>query len=829
MSSLLNPGLLTGIVDLSKVSRADARQVGTKAAYLGELLQANLPAINGLVVCADSCAGLRASREFSPALLAQLEEQLDTVLANQTAFAIRCSIVDGPDSRIAPNTQGQLALGGVSCEYFVPRDALPIAIIACACSNLDSNATDANSTAIAVLIHPMVNTEIAGVAFTGGVTSGGPQGYLIESCWGLGRGLVDGNTDPDRYQLDPSFKIVERQRGRKQHKLDPSLAGTLVSVSETERLAWTLNEQQLARVGALAKRCESVLGGVQDIEFAITAAGTAAEQIILLQSNRVTTAKFLPENVPPGKWVIFLPQLENFSEPLTPLTEDLLSAVLPSFACTIHGRVYLNFDTLRKRLPLKADDTELTRALLFEQDLAKLPFSFGKFLSQIPSWLTLSPWIIPFWWRSRNLSKARREGFWDYAANIASDKSLNAKQLLLKFARGTSVFAAPWRTPFLLHASSARYLIAMALLHRLVKRWTKRELDASTLQQLCTGNADTLSNDMVADIAALGRSVAQTPELKAAFAEPMDGLALHQLLDTHANPTFVSQFSAFVQRFGHRGAREIELASSRWLEQPNALLAMIGIQAKSESTADGYGLQLLARDDLHQAIKKPWQRKTIDHLLRRTRYYLSLREDARHYSARALFLVRKHLLELEDRLLREQKLQQPGDLFFLNFSDLTYLDSGQLSAADANTLILAAREQHVDRCSSKAIWTLGYTPGVATAPKAPEATPDLITGRCAAPGNNEGLARVVLNETDLANFQPGEVLILAFADPTMAAAVHAAGAVVCETGSYMSNLSTMAREWGVPFVVGASNCTRAIATGERVSVKAISGTVEILA
>jgi len=830
VSSLLNPGQLSGIVDLAEVSRTDIAQVGNKAALLGELLRADLPAITGLVVCAQTTKGLQASREFTQPLIMELEEKLDSVLAGSTAFAVRASVVQSSSEKVPALTQGQLALGQPSCEYYVPRDALPIAIIACASACLDMLEGQPGQQGAAVLIHPMVNTEIAGVAFTEGVRSGGPGGYLIEACWGLGRGLVDGNTDPDRYQIDSAFKVIDRKRGRKQHKLDPGQAGALVSVAEPERLAWTLDASQLASIGALAKRCESVLGGVQDIEFAVTAAGGKDERIVLLQSNPVTAAKLEPESVPPGNWVIYLPQLENCSEPLTPLSEDLLGSVLPGFARTINGRVYLDFDKLSTRLPLRATKAELTSALLCEQDLATLPFSLGKLVRKLPLWLALSPWSLPFWLRSRNLQKSKRDEFWDYAQHQDHNKDLNAKELLKLFARGKSIFSAPWKTPFLLHASSVRYLLAMGLLHRLLKRWTKRELDAGTLQQLYTSNSDTLSNSMVADIAALGRSVAQNPELNAAFTKPLDGLGLHELLSTNAYPNFVSQFSEFVERFGHRGAREFELASSRWLEQPGSLLAMIGIQAKTNEPADGYRLQLLARDDLHQALDKPWQRKTIDYLLRRIRYYLSLREDARHYSARALFLVRKRLLELEDRLLREQKLQNSGDLFFLSFMDIGYLDSGQLSPTDAAILILAAREQHTARCSRAASWTLGYDhTGVDAADSAPTSSShNTITGRCAAPGTSEGAARVILDPTDLTQIEPGEVLILTDADPTIAAAIHTAGGVVSERGGYLSNLATLAREWGVPFVAGATNCTRAIATGERVRVQATEGRVEIL-
>jgi len=830
VTSLLNPGQRSGIIDLAEVGKADVTQVGNKAALLGELLRADLPAVTGLVVCAQTSAGLRASREFSKQLIAELEEKLDTVLTDATAFAVRASVVQSSSGKVRALTQGQLALGQPSCEYYVPRDALPIAIIACASACLDMLEGQPGQQGAAVLIQPMVNTEIAGVAFSEGVRSGGPGGYLIEACWGLGRGLVDGNTDPDRYQIDSALKVIDRKRGRKQHKLDPNQAGTLVTVNESERLAWTLDTNQLARIGALAKRCEAALGGAQDIEFAVTGAGSKDQRIVLLQSNPVTAAKLETESVPPGNWVIYLPQLENCSEPLTPLSEDLLCSVLPGFARTIHGRVYLDFDKLNERLPVRASRTELTSALLYEQDLAKLPFSLGKLVRKLPLWLALSLWSLTFWLRSRDLSKQQRDKFWDFATKQDNNKNLNAKQLLTLFAKGRSMFSAPWQTPFLLHASSFRYLLAMGLLHRLVERWTKRELDAGTLQQLYTSNSDTLSNKMVADIAALGRSVAQSPELNAAFTAPLDNLGLHELLNTNAYPRFVSQFSEFVERFGHRGTRELELASSRWLEQPNSLLAMIGIQAKTNESADGYRLQLLARDDLHQALDKPWQRKTIDYLLRRIRYYLSLREDARHFSARALFLVRKRLLELEDRLLREQKLQHSGDLFFLRFTDIGYLDSGQLSPTDAATLILAAREQHAVRCSNTASWTLGYEHTRATAAAASHASSshNTITGRCAAPGSNEGKARVILDPADLTQVEPGEVLILTDAESSMAAAIHTASAVVCERGDYMSNLATLAREWGVPFVVGATNCTRAIATGERVVVQATEGRVEIL-
>ena len=850
------PNELKGVLALTQISRADVASVGNKAAMLGELCAAGLPVTPGLVICAQSCRGLQAARCFTPELLEELELKLDEHWPDCTSFAVRTSAVEG--LRAAEQN-----LRDTRCEYFVSRDALPVAIIAAAAAagEQTAQAGDPASKATgsaefvkrAVLLQPMVHARVSGTLFAGALQAGAADSYLIEACWGLGRALAEGQTDPDRYQLDRDNLIIERTRGRKQHQLKPQGSGLLVAVAEEDRLAWTLDDDQLRQITALAKRCASVLGCTQDIEFSL-----ADEGIVALQSKPVTSATLAPENVPPGEWLIYLPQLENFAEPFTPLAEDLLQRVLPDFARLIHGRIYLNLKKLSARLPVTASSAQLTQALLYQQDLANLPLRVSKVLRNIPFWLSRAPWAIVFWRRSRSLTRTQMDRFWKYADALALDTDLDARQLFERFVRGRSAFSAPWRLPFVVHATSSRYLFYMALLQRLVNRWADRELEDSTLQQLCTSNADTHSFDMVSEIAELGRRVAQTPELSAAFSTPLNAPGLHKLMNFEACGPFVQEFSAFVQRFGHRGTSELEIASTRWLEEPDALLALIGIASKQYSQKsvtgypDGYGLQLLARDDLHQAIKSRWRRRVVDYLLRRIRYYVSQRENARHYASRALFLVRSRVLALEDRLLREKKLEKPGDVFFLSWNDIGYLDSGQLSVADARTLIAAAKDQHAERCTGKLKWALGYDPSpdpetseptdcsdadTDSDVKSPEPTVtqdlfsealDVVQGRCAAPGSHEGIARVILSERDLADFKPGEVLVLAVADPTMAAAVKAAGAVVCERGSALSPLSALAREWGIPFVIGANNCTRAIATGERVRVSANIGRIDIL-
>jgi len=827
-----------GIVSLAEVTREHKKIVGTKAALLGELIAAGLPVAEGLVICAATCKGLRATRSLTPDQLRALESKIDALWPDCVSFAIRTSAIAGEQSATQDRRDTR-------SEYFVPRDALSIAIIAAAAGDKDH----------AVLVQPMIAARVSGVTFAGTLHAGTSENYLIESCWGLGRTLVEGQTDPDRFQLDRKDAIVSRQKGRKQHQLKGDGTGLLVCVDEEQRLEWTLNADELKKVTALAKRCATALGGTQDIEFAYT-----DDRLVLLQSRPVAAARLAPENVPRGKWVISLSQLENFSGPFTPLTEDLLRGVLPDFAQMIHGRIYLDVAKLNQRLPLATSDDELTQALLDHTPIATAPLGATKLLRCIPYWLSQSPWAAAFWWRSRALKREQMDEFWNYADDQANNSDLDARALFNRLVRGNSVFTAPWRLPFALNLTSTRHLIYGALLDRLIKRWTHRSLSASTLQQLCANNPDTLSHTMTTDIAALGAKVAATPQLKSAFEAPVDGLSLHKVLNTAATASgsFANEFSAFVQRFGHRGAREFEFASARWLEEPKPLLAMIGVASRREQSAsltnntltesranEGYRLQLLARDDLHQSLSSRWQRRVIDYLVLRIRYYVSMRDNTRHYAAHALFAVRKKMLRLEDRLVRENKLQCTGDLFFLSWNDINYLDHGQLSADDAATLIAAAKDQHAERSASAPRWTLGFDAEATKRhdPKyhhaasnddssggPPNNQPlDIIRGRSAAPGHGEGRAHIVTNERELAEFTPGEVLVLSAAEPTMAPAIQLANAVVCECGGSMSYLSTLARVWGIPFVVGADHCTRAIANGERLKVNGETGEVTVLA
>lgn len=814
---------------LHSITTADAPAVGNKAAKLGTLLQHGLAVPPGFVISLADCRAIwhrgRLSARDNEHLMAAVTEQIGA----DACLVVRSSGIN-EDGKVHSHT------GALPTEYFVTKETLAVSVLSCLSkaantangeTQLHSGARSVADPGCALIVQLLVPAIASGVLFTSTPTADHTPSMLIESVWGLGRSLVDGKTDPDRFQVDDNQNIIKRSLGRKQHEISPH-TGTglrteiLSEVSEPRRLAWTLTDAQLHSLTRLASKCEAIFGGPQDIEWALSNTG-----LCLLQSRPVSQAQQTTESPPAGEWLIFMPLLENFAEPLTPLSADLISEILPQEARMIGGRIYLDAALLKTLVPLDLNQAQLSDLFLFKASPSPFRWQLGKLLRKLPYWLQRTPWLVSFWLRSAQLSKTQLRSFRPYLARLNAQHP-EPRTLLRRLARGRGWFTPVVRTPFTLNLSSARYMVLLGLVRALVKRWGVSPLRPDSLAHLCSSSADTMSSEMVSEIEALGRCVAANPKLAVHFRERVDLAGLHATANTTDAWEFLDRYSAFIHRFGHRGSKELDLASRRWVEDPLPLLSLIGVHARKQTAGhDPYANQLVARDDLHQTLKKRWQRYIIDGLLSRIRYYVDLREETRHNCALALFRIRRNLNQLAEQLTDRALLRSPHDLYFLTWREIAELQAGKLTRQEVATRIAQSKKHHQTRCREPVQWQLGLS--------AHEIAPQhkdqhsIIAGRCAAPGDAEGLVRVINHYSDLNLFQPGEVLVTPYADPVLAAAAQAAAALVCEYGSYLSHMGTLTREFGVPCVVDAQGATASLRSGDRVRVRGSEGRVEMLA
>jgi pyruvate,water dikinase len=286
---------------------------------------------------------------------------------------------------------------------------------------------------------------------------------------------------------------------------------------------------------------------------------------------------------------------------------------------------------------------------------------------------------------------------------------------------------------------------------------------------------------------------------------------------------------AFLARYGHRAAREIDLGVPRWSDDPESILAVVrtylthgqeenparhfrqGAELADETVAN---LIERVRREIGR-LRAAWTR----FLLRRVRALAGVREYPKFYAVRILAGMRRVLGGGGEELVAAGRLDRAEDVFFLDLRDLQ-------TPHDLRALAAANRENYEREQSRRAIPRVLISTGE-TFYTAPTTTPGALIGTAASPGVYEGRVRLIFDPRE-AQLEPGEVLVAPGTDPAWTPLFLSAGALVMEIGGVMSHGSVVAREYGIPAVVGVAGATQQLQTGQRVRVDGENGLVVLL-
>jgi pyruvate,water dikinase len=283
---------------------------------------------------------------------------------------------------------------------------------------------------------------------------------------------------------------------------------------------------------------------------------------------------------------------------------------------------------------------------------------------------------------------------------------------------------------------------------------------------------------------------------------------------------------AFLTRYGHRAAREIDLGVPRWSEDATPILNILRTYLTHGQEADparhfGQGAEL-ADETVANLIERVRRKKGslraawVRFLLRRVRALAGLREYPKFYAVRTLAAARRALAGAGAELVAAGRLDRAEDIFFLDIRDLQ-------TPQDLRALAAANRADYECELSRRAIPRVLISTGE-TFYTAPTTTPAALIGTAASPGVYEGRVRVIFDPRE-AKLEPGEVLVAPGTDPAWTPLFLSAGALVMEIGGMISHGSVVAREYGIPAVVGVSGATQQLQTGQRVRVDGENGLV----
>ncbi len=373
--------------------------------------------------------------------------------------------------------------------------------------------------------------------------------------------------------------------------------------------------------------------------------------------------------------------------------------------------------------------------------------------------------------------------------------------------------------------------LAMAL-HQTLRRICGTHLPPDLLDDLSRGIPHNPTTTIALDL--WGLAQAARPLADVFEKTPSDQLAL-TLQTMEEGRRWWQRFEDVLAKHGHRGEVELDITTPRWREEPTFLLQSItnylrhpaGAPTPPEMLAEGTRRREAAA--LAIRARLPFLlRGFFGWLYERYVLWLPFREAMKYTWLLGLEEARLVYRELGRRLAAAGHLKTADDVFWLRLQEVrAWADSGTVTWAQTT---LESREREWRE------WTTLRPPSLIIGSKGiedanlltvPLAGSRVLRGTPVSAGHADGVARVI-TDPHHADLRPGEILVARYTDPAWTPLFFTAGALITEVGGVLSHGAVVAREIGLPAVVGIEDATSRIATGRRVRVNAIEGTVELL-
>jgi phosphohistidine swiveling domain-containing protein len=782
------------VLPLDDLGRDDGAVAGGKGANLGELVRAGLPVPDGFVVTTDAYA-----RVISPLDLKITERSASgegaSIRADVEAITmpadIRTAILDayrdlggGPvavrSSATAEDLPGAAYAGQQDTYLHVAGEPEVIeAVRRCWASLWTDRAIAYRSrikinpedVKIAVVVQRMINAEVAGVMFTADPVSGDRETITIDASSGLGEAVVSGLVTPDHYVLDDQGQVVEFQPG------DPE---------RTQRLPETV-VAELARLGLVVARH---FGRPQDIEWTY-----AADQVWLLQARPMTALPPPPVKLNAAQRRLGSVLLDYI--PVRPYPIDM-STWVPHGPAGMMARVIGRFgfrDAFEGFLP--EDDYGVVDRLVPVSPRPKLS-------------VVLAPWrIVTFTRRYDPRHWTDDPRFPDFLARVRN-----------LAARDVTTMPWPWLKTMPRQALELINPIGDLRIDYLPR--TGLVLLRLLLALRLLGHSDLLTDLLVTRT----RTTDANRALEALAAQPRDNPELLEAVGTQdpkalaAFPDFEAQFNTYLTEFGHRETvTPILVTPPTQGEAPETVLALIKVLAAQPQRPPGDSDHAMSELLKHPLLRGRRWRAMIMRWVEAARAGMAFREDSHFYFLMPLPILRRSLLEMGRRLHDVGILDNPEDVFHLRIEELEEIEDPL--TLDAEAIRDAVRVRSARREELAGVRLIDPA---AVFPQREDGDA-LITGTPASSGSATGPVKVIREPAEFGRLAVGDVLVCPYTNPGWTPLFQRAAAVVADSGGPASHAAIVAREYGIPAVMGTGTGTSTLVDGQLVSVNGTTGRI----
>ncbi len=663
---------------------------------------------------------------------------------------------------------------------------------------------------------------------------------VASAAFGLGAPVHDGVAAQDLVRFSADGRVLERRTAAKAQRLvggPHGLQTTSVAARKAGRAA--LSDHSVEELAVIAQRLDDAGRTQRDVEFVVAQAGGAR-----IADVRQSQGLGYPEGGSPTTVWSRAGLGESLSGVPSPLTWSLVDAFsqkgledafgalgckLPRNATLlqrVHGRFYLNLSAL---VPVVAHIPGIdTLALLdlVHDDSANVlagQLELKRRRATLPGLSITAARLLAQQSRlADDLSRFEREAAQQQAWLAEMDLAILPDDSLITTLRETYQFFE--RTAELMLASTMATLAAHIGLKTVLARSTP--VEAERLAQAITagvGELDTAAPGVA--LAHVTGIVQHDPDAARLFAQG----AVHQLADVPEGPA-QRALQQFIEAYGDRALRESELMMPRWSQDPRVLFSMVaaGLRAGVVDPEERLSRARVRADREMAAVdaRVPYVEKALVRaFVSRWRVLARLRERMRVAMARTLNMLRIVVLDVDRRMRRIDPTLVDEAAFFCTFDEL--LSAVGRSRADLAPVIRMRRAAyHRDASASDPPETFVGAPPTVSLPPVGSA---VLHGIACGSGTVTGRARLVgTRGAGAADLEPGEILVLRAPDVGLAPLFMMSAGVVAELGGPLSHGGVVAREYGVPAVVGVRGLVASVRNGERLRVDGDRGVVERL-
>ncbi|QWH12692.1 phosphoenolpyruvate synthase [Bacillus mycoides] len=701
------------------------------------------------------------------------------------------------------------------------------------------NGFEHSQVSICVVVQRMVFPQASGILFTADPITCNRKVLSIDASFGLGEALVSGLVSADNYKVKEG-EIAEKMIATKKLAIYALKEGGTETkqINLAQQKIQTLTEQQILQLAQIGRQIEAYFGCPQDIEWCLV-----NDTFYVVQSRPITTLYPIPEaNDQENHVYVSVGHQQMMTDPLKPLGMSLfqLTSFGPRFQAG--GRLFVDvaqrlaspasrellLNTIGNSEPLIKD--ALTTVIERDDFIKLLPDdvkekSLGKSMPPASSQPQIEndPAIV------MDLIKNSQASIEELKQNIQTKSGLGVLDFILEDIQQLK--------KILFHPQSMAVLMAgmnaSSWINEKMEQWLGEKNVADTLSQSVQNNITSEMGLALLDVADVIRPY---PEVIAYLQHIEDDSFLDELVRFEGGDKAQDAIYAFLNKYGMRCSGEIDITKTRWSEKPTTIIPMILNNIRDFETGAGKrkfeaGLQeaLKKEEELLERLQHlPDGKQKIEEtkrMIRNIRNFIGYREYPKYGMINRYFIYKQAILKEAEKLLQNSIIHEIEDIYYLTFEELhEVVCTNKLDYKVIN-----------NRKNEFKLYEKLTPPRVITSDgeiitgkyKRENLPTEAIVGLPVSSGVIEGRARVILNMED-ANLEDGDILVTAFTDPGWTPLFVSIKGLVTEVGGLMTHGAVIAREYGLPAVVGVENATKLIKDGQRIRVHGTEGYIEIL-